>query len=338
MSIRGLTHDTNGIINQSMKYKGKLSTGYAPNEGPNKEKYPVAAGFFRFLKEVTINDRIGAQAVTRKEWKLNEELQKKLEASLNHTVTPRKVDFICLFADPSQLWQSNLAMYSGTDGLLCRSNGVGTVAKQLKIDGDKRTWVDRECLYKECPDFKADSCKEIGIMKIFPLLDVSTDPYRFETRSIYTILGIEASLDKIWNLCKAAHVVKKIEAKKDIPFEGLFGLTFSLIHKKAKGGGRNIFITEIRPTPETSDAIMGPLMRGVKMNQTAALTAGSSSVSLLNANVDDIQMIDGPKDGPADSMDLDDERSIASQFVADANKTEPDDAALNEAASTLLDK
>jgi hypothetical protein len=337
--IKGLTHDVNGVINQTTKYKGKISTGFAPGEGPNKANHPIPCGYFRMLKEITINDRIGGKDVIRKEWKLNEDIQKKLEETLNNSKTPRKIDFICLFSHPEQLWESSLAMYSSTDGLMCRGHGMSTVAKQLKVEGDKRTWLDRECKYKECPDFMHKDCKEIGLMKVFPLIDISTNPYRFETRSLYTIAGIEASLDKLWNLCKAAHIIKKYEAKKDIPFEGFFGMQFSLIHKKTKGAGRDIFITDIIPTPETAAAIMEPIKRGIKMNQAAALTAGGSSFSLLNADIEEAVMIEGPEEGPAAAMDSEDEKAIASQFGADAAKTEPDDAAsMDAAAATLLDK
>lgn len=335
--IEGLTHK-NGIINQSTKYKGKISTGFAPGEGPNKSNHPIPCGYFRMLKEITINDRIGGKDVTRKEWKVNEEVQKKLEQSLNDSKTPRKIDFICLFSSPEQMWDSYLGMYSSTDGLLCRGHGNSTIAKQLKVTGDKREWLDRECKYKECPDFIKDSCKEIGIMKIFPILDISTNPYRFETRSLYTISGIEASLDKLWNLCKAAHIVKKFEAKKEIPFEGFFGMQFSLIHKKAKVGGRDVFVTDIIPTPETAAAIMEPIKRGISKNQAAALTAGGTSFSLLNADIDEAVLIEGPEEGPTAQMDIADERAIASQFGSDAAKTEPDNTALNAAAETLLDK
>ena len=336
--IRGLTHDQNGVINQNTKYKGKISTGFAAGEGPNKSNHPIPCGYFRMLKEITINDRIGGKDVTRKEWKLNEEIQKNLEKSLNDSKTPRKLDFICLFSNPEQMWESYLGMYSSTDGLLCRGHGDSTVAKQLKVTGEKREWLNIDCKYKECPDFIKDSCKEIGIMKVFPLLDISTNPYRFETRSLYTIAGIEASLDKLWNLCKAAHIVKRAEAKKDIPFEGFFGMQFSLIHKKAKVGGREVFVTDIIPTPETAAAIMQPIQRGIRLNQSAALTAGASSFSLLNADINDATLIEGPVESPSDQMDIEDEKAIASQFASDAAKTEPDDAALNAAAETLLDK
>jgi Recombination directionality factor-like len=334
--IKGLTHDENGIINQTIKYKGKISTGFGPGEGPNKENHPIPCGYFRILKEITINERISGQPVVRKEWKINEELQKKLEDTLNGSKTPRKLDFMCLFSNPEQLWESNLAMYSQTEGLLCRGNGIGTIAKELKKGSrGEREWVDRECKFKECPDFKAGRCKAIGLMKIFPLVDISTNPYRFETRSIYTINGIEASLYKLWKLCEAAHKVRKLEAKKDIPFEGFFGMQMSLIHKKAKGGGRDIYITDVFPAPETIASIMEPIKRGIKMNQTAALTAGNSSLSLLNANSEDVLLLDNPI-APSETMDIEDEKEIASQFSS--VNTEPEDDVLSKAAETLLDK
>ena len=57
--IFGLTHTEDGELdNKVTKYRGKISTGFGPKEGPNKENHPVAAGYFMAMNEVTKNKRI----------------------------------------------------------------------------------------------------------------------------------------------------------------------------------------------------------------------------------------------------------------------------------------
>ena len=72
--IKGLTHELDGTPNRTTRYRGKISTGFAPGEGPNKAKHPIAAGFFRMLKEVTRTVKVGKGQEAIKEWVLNEEL------------------------------------------------------------------------------------------------------------------------------------------------------------------------------------------------------------------------------------------------------------------------
>lgn len=334
--IKGLTHGTDGVLNSVTKYKGKISTGYAPNEGPNRHNYPTACGFFRMLKEVTETVRVSGENHVKKAWKLNESIQTALCKTINSD-TPRKLDLTCLFRTPRELWESSLAMYSSTDGLVCKSSGEGTIAKKLEFnDKGERVWTEREfegikaCPYKDCPDFKAKKCMPIGLMKVFPDVDLSTNPYRFETRSINTILGIESDLDKMWNLAGAAHAIKCKEAKKDLRFEGFFGAKMSLIHRKIKSGGREVYISEIRPSDEFAASLMMPIQRGIAANQKAALTAGSQHVALLGQD----QAVD--IDSPQIEMDVEDEKAIATQFNADAAKQT--DGTVDEAAKALLEK
>ena len=141
------------------------------------------------------------------------------------------------------MWESCLAMFSSSDGLQCKSNGKGTNAKLLTFtpDGD-REWIDRDfdgikgCLYEKCPDSMSKKCKPLGMMKCFPTVDLTPNAYRFETRSINTIMGMESSFMKLWNLLNVAHAIKEKEAGKGLKFDGFFGAKMYLIHKKIKSG------------------------------------------------------------------------------------------------------
>ena len=330
--ISGLTHNEHGELNKVTKYKGKISTGYGPGKGPEKKNYPTAAGFFRMEKEVIINQRIGREqtVVAVKDWVINEPIQKLLEKSCNGSPTPRRIEIVCLYKEFREMWESSLAMYSGTAGLLCKGHGIGTKAKFLVVEGDKRNWTERECLYEQCPDYKAGNCKVLGLGKMFPSIDLAPNPYRFETRSINTIIGLESSFSDLMTLVKAAHMVKQIEAGKPLEFDGLFGAKLFLIHRKVKSGGKNVYITDMEPTPEFSESIMGPIKRGLAAKAMQSRLVGEAgSVSLLGNASERLleasrQALEDANDSANDAVpiDLDDQRDIAVNFGTDAGDIE----------------
>ena len=348
--IKGLTHDKDGVLQQIIKYRGKISTGYAPNEGPNKKNAPAAAGFFRILKEVTSTQRIGASQnpITIKDWVLNEEMQIKLEKILGNKM-PRRIELISLFKTPQEMWESSLAMYSTSEGLMCKSHGEGESAKFLTFDADgNRQWIDRGfdgkigCAYHECPDYQAKKCKPIGLMKCFPTIDLTPNPYRFETRSINTILGVESSLNQLWNLLCVAHAIKEREAKKKLKFDGFFGAKLYLIHRKIKSGGRDVFITDVMPTPDFIAIIMEPIKRGLRHKvEQAKIKATEESVSMLLDNAGQQLLESIPDDEPV-PMDLEDQQNIATQFATNSDNSESSksekitDDAKKKAAEVLL--
>lgn len=335
--IKGLTHSEHGEINTTTKYRGKISTGYSPNEGPNKTNHPIAAGFFRMLKEVNKTERLKNQKiVTKKMWIENKSAQEKLEKEQpTPSKTPRKLEIICLFKTPSEMWESSLSMYSASEGLLCKSHGEGTTAKYLTFDPNgERLWIDRVfqesekivyngCLYKRCPDYIEGKCKPIGLLKCFPSCDLSVNPYRFETRSINTIIGIESTLSSLFSLLKAAHTVKQMEAKKPLDFDGFFGARLNLIHRKVKSGGREVYITDIMPTKDFNDMVMTPIKRGLEAKRKAYSLPGSQgSISLLQDA--GRKLLEGNDVEEAEEivpMDLDDQRDIAINF---GTETDPE--------------
>ncbi len=341
--IKGLTHDEYGELNKIVKYRGKISAGFAPGEGPNKKNYPVACGFFRFLKEVVTVKRLGASQKTAniKEWILNEPVQQALEKSqTNPNKMPRRIEIVSLYKTIMEMWESSLAMYSGNEGLMCKSHGQGTNAKYLTFGPDgERIWINREfdgkegCIYKDCPDFRDGKCKPIGLMKCFPVVDMAPNPYRFETRSINTIMGIESSLHDMWTLLQAAHAVKQMEAKKPLPFDGFFGAKLQMVHRKTKSGGREIYITDIMPTEEFTELVMEPIRRGLITRRKQAKMVGSEGSMSMLENAGQRLIESSQKDDVEIGvpMDLDDQKEIAVNFGANADKgdipsiTSPDD-------------
>jgi len=360
--IKGLTHDKDGIINQITKYRGKISAGFAAGEGSNNTNHPVAAGFFRMLVEITKTKRVGTAQTPEavKEWVLNKDVQEALEKHNNGSKSPRCLQVVSLYKTIEEMWESSLSMYSKTEGLLCKSYGENTPAKFLEFDPDgKRKWVTREfngntgCPYKECPDFKAGKCKHVGLLKCFPSIDLNPNPYRFETRSINTIMGIESALNQLWSLTCAAHAVKQQEADKSIPFEGLFGAEFMLIHKKVKSGGKDVFITDLKPSPKFTAMIMEPIKRGfLKKSKSALLPGAQGEVNMLvNAGAKLIESVgdNADLDTPV-PMELDDQKELAINFPSEADSnsdeaevTEDSDKNIGndvklEASNALLDE
>jgi len=325
--ITGITHEEDGTQVKVTKYRGKISAGYAPGEGPNKGNYPQASGFFRMLKEITHNKLVGTKKVVSKEWVLNEKAQALLEQSLpNPNKMPRRIEIVSLYKTAQEMWESAMTLYSGSEGLLCKSHGKGTPARQLKFDpSGNREWILREfdgipgCAMDECPDKKAKKCKPTGLLKCFPVIDMTPNPYRFETGSINTIIGIESSLNDMENLLRAAHAVRELEAKKRLHYDGFFGAKLYLVHKKAKSGGRDIFVTDIMPTEEFTESVMEPIKRGMadKAKSAKMIGAGTSMTALEDAGARLIGEVDAEDVVP---LDIEDEKEMGKNFNPEAQE------------------
>ena len=337
--IKGLTHSADGVLNSIVKYKGKISAGWQANEGPNKKNSPAACGFFRFMKQINVNRVVNGKNEVYQEWAHDAETQKKLIAENNGSATPRILEFMCMYQTPDMIFESFMAKFSQSDGILCKSFGAGTTPTQLVIDAKGgREWKPRqfngkaECPYDECPDYtcKPQKCKEMGVLKVFPLSDLSAMPYRFETRSKNTILAIGSSLDSMYNLAKAAWLVQCKEAGKRLPFEGLFGIKMRLVHKQIKSGGNEVFITQVEPGQGFSASIMNIIKRGIEGKQKAALIGSSDmlDLSLLSDDSQDEEQLLLP----TPSLSLSDEKSVAKDF---APEQVVDNSDLDAAAEAL---
>lgn len=359
MAIRGLTHNADGILHQVVKYRGKISTGYAPKEPPNLENHPVACGYFRMLREITQTQQIGAsqKEVVIKKWISFQQAQTALEKQNKDSKTPRIIEFVSLYHSPEEMWESCMAMFSSSDGLLCRSNGEGTVAKYLTFGPNReRIWVDRKfndvpgCAYKNCPDFASGKCHCFGVMKVFPTCDLSTMPYRLETRSVNTIIGIETSLNNMWMLLRAAHTIRQMEENKQLPFDGFFGAKLLLVHRKVKSGGKEVFITDLYPSNDFNISVMEPLKRALaKKSQMAVLAGASGNMGLLDMAANNLlaapQEVITPEsvDDLPTALDLADQQAVAVNFGADADEEEAaqpraeNDAERDKGAASLLE-
>jgi len=345
--IVGMTHDEGSLVpNMVVKLRGKISTGYMPNEPPNNTNAPKAAGHFRMLKEVTSTKRVGGSGtvVVVKEWVLNQPIQEALE-KINNNKTPRRIEIVCLNKTMDEMWDSSLSMFSKSDGLLCKSHGNGTEAKFLTFDNSgNRKWVSREfegkpgCPFLKCPDYISGACKQHGSLKCFPIIDLTPNPYKLETRSINSVIGMESSLLQLWELLKVAHVVKTREANAKLQFEGFFGLKLFLVHKKIKSGGRDVFITDIGPTPECIAMIMDPIKRGIEYQaKQSNVIAKSDSFSLISGLEQDLVALNDESVAlPENEDDIEDGRSAAVEFGADAGKVLSDDGSLSDSVKNTV--
>lgn len=340
--IKGLTHDEEtGAMNSMVKYKGKISTGWQPNEGPNKKNAPAAAGFFRFLKQVNMTKIVNGVKTSIQQWSLNEVAQKKLIEFNKGSEQPRRIECMCFDATPETMWDCSLSKFSQSEGLLCKSYGKGTVPTELIYEGDKRIRRPRlfdgkaECPYKECPDYKNGSCKEIGTLKVYPMVDLSINPYQFTTRSLNTIISIEHALKTMFSAAKAAHKMRCIQTGNDnVKFDGLTGIRFTLVHRKIKSGGRDVFVTQIEHSDEFSSYVMKTIQMGIEGKQKLLLEGGEiiEPSLMIESSVDD-----GEGDIPElpSLMSNEDEKQVAVDFVADADKVKSS-GALDAAAEKLL--
>jgi hypothetical protein len=328
--IVGLTHDDDKVIKRITKFRGKISAGLAAFEYPNTTNHPVAAGYFRILKEKISTKRSGDKEFAVKEWVINSEVQKKLEVINNNEKKPRKIPVVSLYKSMDDIWESYMAKFTQTNGMECKSHGRGTVAMELAIDpgNGKRFWRERifdgvpGCAYENCPDFQCGNCKHFGNMKCFPIFDLAPNPYRLETGSKNSILAIESGLYEISTLLQAAHSVREMESKRKLPFDGFFGAKFILDHTKKKSGGREVWVTSILPSKEFIQIIMEPIKRGFAEKAKMAIMAGSGgSISLLESAIGSIEdktsSFDEKDAVEVVSIDVEDQKSMAVEFCTD---------------------
>jgi hypothetical protein len=343
--IKGLTHDqVTGVMNAVAKFKGKISTGYQPLEAPNKTNSPKASGFFRILKQVNATTTLNGVKTTIQKWALNDTIQKELVKLNKSSNEPRRIECMCFDPTPDQMWESYLGKFSSSEGLECKSHGEGTVPIELVYEGDKRVRKERlfdgkaSCPYKNCPDYKKNACKEIGTMKAYPMVDLSINPYQFTTRSLNTISSIEYGLNTMYNAAAMAHKLRCIQTgNPNLKFDGLVGVKFTLVHRKIKSGGRDVFVTQIEHSDDFSSYIMKTIRQGIENKQTLMLEGKEDRiidpVLSIESTIDDgdgMDLIEGPS-----LISTEDEKEIATDFAADADKK--DDGSLDSAAKKMLE-
>jgi hypothetical protein len=350
--IKGLTHDVeSGVINRVIRFRGKISAGYAPNEPPNKNSYPMPCGFFRFLKKVLKPIVLNGVTTHVQEWTLDQEMQSLLTKANKGSTNPRRIEAVCMFPTPEEMWDSYMGKYSATAGLLCKSNGKDSVAMQIVQKGDSRVWEPRlfngkpGCPYDQCPDFKAKACKCVGILHVYPTIHDALNPYQYTTRSVNSVLNIESALNTMYNIQRS--VYQSVNGKIDEYFTGLAGLTYTLVHSKIKSGGRDVFVTQIEFSEQFSNFAMR-LLRENAQKQQALIMSSKYTFPRLGDSNNNIDLIENTKPELAEISEESDsgletiteggtsEQEVAVEFNADADKI-AEVKTLDAAAKDLLD-
>lgn len=343
--IVGLTNDaeTKTLI-RTTRFKGKISAGYAPNEPPNNTNSPKPSGFYRILKQVQITKREGGKTFQIQQWVLNDDIQKKLIAENAGNENPRRVSGMFLYKTPEENWESYLGKYSSTEGLLCKSYGAGTVPTEV-VYNEKGERIRRprlfsgkaECPYEQCPDYQKGVCKECGLLKVFPFVDLQPMPYQFTTRSINSIMAINTAIHEIYSLIEAAHGFFEKETGKKLKFKGLEGVKYCLVHRKIKSGGREVFITQLEPASDIGNTVMSVIRRGIESSQQGMLTGTVGMVDLLEKPEKEDDGEVPSIEAPSEALTEGEEKGIATEFKADAAQGAPD-AKINEAGKALLNQ
>lgn len=297
--ITGLTHNLTGEANDQTRIRGKISTGYAPKEAPNTKDMAVASGFFRILKPVMVNVMIGGKPTPMQKWVVDDVAQKLLIDANKGNTTPRRIEGIFMKRLPSQVWESFMGKFSKSDGLICKSQGKGSVAMEVVYDrNDKRSWKQRKfkdcdtCPYDECPDFKSGACKPTGLLKVHPLIMDRADPYQLSTHSINTILKIESALKQVYDLSAMAYMLKR--GGLDENFMGLAGITYTLIHKKVKSGGRDVFITELECGETFGAYAMRAIKEGIQAQNERILSGANLAQISITGSVTNTPVLAEP--------------------------------------------
>ena len=354
--IRGLTHDAEtGILNRTVRFKGKISCGYAPKEPPNTGNFPQACGFFRMMKQVLKTTTVDGKRVQFQEWTLDADLQKQLIDANKGNTNPRRIDAICMDMAPADMWESHLGKYSSSEGLICKSYGQGTIPMEVVYEGENRVWKPRlfngkaECPYKDCPDYKEGACKVSGHLHVYPLLCDRLNPYQYSTRSQNTVIAIESALETMYRASAMAYKLKN--GKLDQGFMGLAGITYTLVHKKIKSGGREVFVTQIEFSEDFSAYAMKMIRMGVQRQQQqlmqnepdrVALSEGDqplmieSNRGLAASELTDESDAADPNIPSGGGLGVEAEKEVATDFAADADKAKSG-APLDAAAATLIE-
>jgi len=255
--IYGLTHDKNtGQAKDTTQYFGKISTGYAAGEGPNKTDHPVGCGFYRILvqKQMRI-PQSGGKSVIIEKWIENPDVHNKVGKE------PMALKFVCVGKHPSEIWQSRLAYWSN-GRIKCTGNGKTAVFSEDMGDG---TVVSKDitCPYKECSYFKEERCKAEGRLKVGLVDDYHlTSMYRLDTKSINSIKSIESSLASIYETLERLHIMTGAPMSKFYE-KGMQGMILRMSLKPKKSGKHNVFITYIEIPPETEKILTDALIKAM---------------------------------------------------------------------------
>ena len=127
---------------------------------------------------------------------------------------------------------------------------------------------------------------------------------------------------------RLAHNLYCQQSGSKTEFEGLRGNRFTLVHRKVKSGGRDVFITQIEYSDKFSNFIMSTLQRGIEAKQ---------DLMLSGEIIEPANLLEAPSEENEDTLMLtfDEQKSVAVEFVADADKSD-NTPALDKAAESLM--
>lgn len=329
--IRGITHDVDDVLIGRETWRGKISTGYAPGEAPGgKNRGPEQAHFLRIMRKVSETLSIpGSTETTRADkWVLNAPIQKLLEGEAK-SEQPTLMRFTCMYRTPDEMWESFVGMFAA-GGLTCKSNGLGTAAFRAKIDAEgTKHWEPyhsrnaegndtTECQLKSCPDFISGKCKLHGRLKVYPNIDLSMTPYRYDTTSEGAIAQIESMLHRVWSMLRTSHIIRCQTAGKKLKFDGLLGTQWVLNVIQFKGSHGINSNVELQPGTSLQKYIMAPIQEELTKVQQAQV-AGKDATFMSFENAPALEDQSAPPAVPDQTTPAETADVVADEFAEAAD-------------------
>jgi len=281
--IVGITHTPDGApIELERKVAGKVAIGAKTKDG-----IPKSLGYWEIRKLKTSVTKVGNIEKITPKWEVDNRLQARL-VQLNRVDKPTILPCRLLHSNPEEVFSAFLGKFTD-NGLMCRSNGVGTVAEEKVKVSDFYSYEPRKfedgttlCKYKDCKDFKNKLCKPHGSLMVFLNLGEEFDdflhPFKFDTTSQTTILEISHTLNRLYELTKYSHMISQHNTGSETPFMGLFGIRVNLTVNLRKVGERNVHVVTMSLNSEESARLM--LGIGKSFTNTVAVKSGTGEIEM----------------------------------------------------------
>lgn len=155
--------------------------------------------------------------------------------------SPKELPIAFPIEETEQLFPQGLKYYGRSKGLICTGDGrialrlagipIGADLKELKIEGRPEMMEELECPYKDCADYAAGRCKQMG--NLFVLLPEITlaGVWQIDTSSYHSIVDLNSSLAYVRQL--VGRVSMLFDPRTLRPF-----LTLRRVTKETHGSGR----------------------------------------------------------------------------------------------------
>lgn len=108
---------------------------------------------------------------------------------------PSTIEILLPFNSIEECFPTHLTRYKGGT-IICRGDGETADV----YNPETRDYTKGKCKYKDCPDYVADKCKELGRLNVLIPSLPGLGVWQITTSSYYSITGLIAEMEEIWRL------------------------------------------------------------------------------------------------------------------------------------------